>query len=65
MKQNLTRKQVIIRVFSVTGLTEQNRHNWPDLFCQRTFFEILGKGVARRLGPLPNQNIVSDFKAKF
>jgi len=22
------------------------QHNWPDFFCQKTFFEVLGKGVA-------------------
>jgi len=41
MKQNLTRKQVIIRFFSVTGMTEQNWHNWSDFFCQGKFFEVL------------------------
>jgi len=47
MKQNLTKKPVII-FFSVTGMTEENQHNWPDFFCQGTYFEVLGKGVARR-----------------
>jgi len=64
MKQNLTRKQEIISFFSVTGMTGQNQHNWPDFFCQETFFEVLGKGVARvwAQGPgLTNQNIVLDF----
>jgi len=45
-------------------MTGENRHNWPDFFCQRTLFEVLGKGVARGWlrGPgLPNQNVVSDF----
>jgi len=60
MKQNLTGKQVIIRSFSVTGMTGQNRHNLPDFFCQGTFFEILGKDVAKSPS-LPNQNVVSDF----
>jgi len=48
MKQKLTRKPVLIRVFPVTGIvmTGQNRHNWPDFFCQETFFEVLGKGIA-------------------
>jgi len=36
MKQNLTRKPVISRVFSVTGITSKNRHNWPDFFYQGT-----------------------------
>jgi len=59
MKQNLSRKQVNNQVFfSVTGVTGQNRHNWPDFFCQGTFLEVLGKGVARKP---PNQNVVSDF----
>jgi len=50
VKQNLTRKQVIIRFFLVTGMTEQNRYNWPDFFRQKMFFEVLGKDVARRPG---------------
>jgi len=61
MKQNLIRKQVIIKFFSVTGMTGQSRHNWPDFFCQATFFEVLGKDLAREPGPSPNQNVVSDF----
>jgi len=48
MKQNLTRKPEITKVFfTVTEMTGQNRHNWSDFFCRRTFFEVLGKGVAR------------------
>jgi len=31
-------------------MTGQNRHNWPDFFYKETFFEVLSKGVARRLG---------------
>jgi len=54
MKQNLTRKQVLIRFFSVIGVTGQNRYNWPDFFCQGTFFEVLDKGVARGPGPPSN-----------
>jgi len=42
MKQNLTRNPVISRFFSVTGMTGQNRHNWPDFFCNGTFFWSLG-----------------------
>jgi len=63
MKQNLTGKPVIISFFffSVTGMTGQNRHIWPDFFCQGMFFEVLGKGVARGPGTPPNQNVVSDF----
>jgi len=60
MKQNLTRKQVIIVFFvffSVTSMTGQNRLNWPDFFCQEKFFEVLGKGVAKGPRPPPNQNI--------
>jgi len=39
MKQNLTKKPVISRLFWVTGIipTGQNRHNWPDFFCKGTF----------------------------
>jgi len=51
MKQNMTRKQVIIRFYLVTGMTGQNQHNWPDFFYQKTFFEVLGKGVAKGLDP--------------
>jgi len=54
MKQNLTRKQFIIKFFSVTGMTGQNQHNWPDFICQRTFFKVFGKGVARG----PGQNVM-------
>jgi len=61
MKQNLTRKPVIFRFFSVTGMTGQNRHNWPDFFCQGKIFKVLGKDVARGPGPPPDQNVVSDF----
>jgi len=43
----LTTKPVIIRLFSVTGMTGQNRHNWSEFFCQGTFFEVLSKGVDR------------------
>jgi len=45
-------------------MTGQNRHNWPDFFCQGTFFEALGKGVAKGWAQgvwTPNQNAVSDF----
>jgi len=31
-----------------SGMTGKNRHNWPVFFFQGTFFEVLGKGVARR-----------------
>jgi len=62
MKQNFTRKPVIIKYFSVTGMTGQNRHNWLDFFYQRTFFEVLGKGVARGWAQgASNQNVLSDF----
>jgi len=27
--------------------------NWPDFFCQETFFEVLGKSVAKGHGPPP------------
>jgi len=41
MKQNLTRKPVISRVFfgyrHNTGMTGQIRHNWPDFFCRERF----------------------------
>jgi len=37
MKQNFTRKLVIISFSSVTGMTGQNRHNWPEFFCQQHF----------------------------
>jgi len=40
------------------------RHDWAKLawfFLSGKFFEVLGKGVARGLGPPPNQNVVSDF----
>jgi len=47
MKQNLIKKPEVIRGFSVTGMTGQNRHNWPDLFYQGKFFEVLSKGVAK------------------
>jgi len=41
MKQNLNRKPVIIRVFSVTGITGL-------IFSFREyFFKVLSKGVAR------------------
>jgi len=33
-------------------MTGQNRHHWPDLFYQGTFFEVLGKGVAREPPPI-------------
>jgi len=42
-------------------MTGQNRYNGPDFFCQGTFFEVLGKGVAREPGPPSNQNVASDF----
>jgi len=35
MKQNLTRKPVISRFFSVTG---QNRYNWLDFFLKGNVF---------------------------
>jgi len=44
-----------------SGMTGKNRYSWPDFFCKGTFFEVLGKGVARGLGHQPNQNVVSDF----
>jgi len=63
MQQNLTRKQVIIiRFFSVTGMTGQNQDNWPNFFCQGTFFEVFGKGVARGSGPPPYQNLFLIFR---
>jgi len=67
MKQNFTRKQVIINFFSVTGMTGQNQHNWPDFFCQGTFFEVLGKGVARGSGQNVASHVFSDlwFKMLF
>jgi len=46
-------------------MTGQNQHNWLGFFCQGTFFKVLGKGVARGPGPPPNQNVFSDFEAKF
>jgi len=45
MKQNLTRKQVV--VFSFTGMTGQTGITGLIFFCQESFFEALGKGVAR------------------
>jgi len=42
MKQNLTKKPVKSSFFSVTGMTGQSRHNWPDFFWKRKFFEVLG-----------------------
>jgi len=47
MKQNLTKEQVIIRFFFGYQHDRQNQHNWPDFFCQGTFFEVLGKDVAK------------------
>jgi len=42
MKQNLTRKLVIVRFFfgyrHYSGMTGQNRHNWPDFFSVRERF---------------------------
>jgi len=65
MKQNLTTKQVIIRFFSATGMTGQNQHNCPDFFCQEKFFEVLGKGVAKGLGPHPIKMLFQIFRLNF
>jgi len=43
MKQNLTRKQIIIRFFRVTGMIGQNRHNWPDFFLFKKAVLVLKK----------------------
>jgi len=60
MKQNLIRKQVIIRFFSVTDMTGQK--TGLIFFCQGKFFEVLdNKDVDRALGLPPNQNVVSNF----
>jgi len=40
-------------------MTGQIRHNWPDFFCQETFFEILGKGVASAPSPPPIKMLFS------
>jgi len=62
MKQSLTRKQVIIRFFAVTGMTRQNRH---DFFCQGNFFEVLvGKVVARGLRPRAVFNLLNTVAGK-
>jgi len=42
MKQNLIRKQVFFGYRHKSGMTGQNRHNWPDFFCKETFFKVLG-----------------------
>jgi len=47
-----------------SGLTGQNRHNWPDFFCQGTFFEVLGKAVARGPGP-PINMLFQIFRLNF
>jgi len=26
-----------------SGMTGQNRHNWPDFFCEETFFKSWAK----------------------
>jgi len=65
MKRNLTRKPVIIRFFSVTGMTGQNRHKRPDFFCQGKFFEVLGMGVAREPGPHPIKMLFQIFRLNF
>jgi len=61
MKQNLTRKQVIISFFRLPALLGKIGITGLIFFCQRTFFEVLGKGVARGHGPPSNKNVVSDF----
>jgi len=65
MKQNLTRKQLIIRFFSVTGMTGQNQHNWPDFFLSGNVFWGLGQGRsqgARSKCCYVVSNVVSDFQ---
>jgi len=46
-------------------MTVQNRHNWPDFFCQEKFFKVLGKGVARVAGPHPIKMLFQIFRLNF
>jgi len=50
-------------------MTGQNRHNWPDFFCQETFFQVLGKGVAtgwdKGARPLPIKMLFQIFRLNF
>jgi len=32
-------------------MTGQNRHNWPDFFCQGTFLRSLGQERSQRVSP--------------
>jgi len=43
MKQNLTREQVIIKFFSVSGMTGQNQHNWPNFSVRKRFLRSLAR----------------------
>jgi len=45
-----------------SGMTGQKRHMWPGFFCQGTFFEVLGKGVAREVPGGPNPSIKMLFQ---
>jgi len=57
LDKKVRNNQVFFGYWHNSSMTGQNRHNWPDFFCQGTLGEGLARGWARvPAPPPPNQN---------